>query len=73
MFKRMVLKRVLGEVQRFENATKKQSIRLSDKQYISLSGYCGISREVLNYFYEGAPRYFISYGCFYTCGYDSFS
>ena len=73
MFKSITLKRVLDEVQRFENATKKQSIRLSDKQYISLSGYCGISREVLNYFYEGALRYFISYGCFYTCGYDSFS
>jgi hypothetical protein len=31
MFKRMVLKRVLGEVQRFENTTKKRSIRLSAK------------------------------------------
>ena len=63
MFKRMVLKRVLGEVQRFENATKKQSIRLSDKQYISLSVYCGIRVVVLNYYCEGALRYFVSYGC----------
>ena len=36
VFKSITLKRVLDEVQRFENATKKQSIRLSDKQYISL-------------------------------------
>ena len=38
MFKRMVLKRVLDEVQRLENATKTQS----------KGSYCGISREVLN-------------------------
>ena len=31
MFKRMVLERVLGAVQRLENATKKQSIRISAK------------------------------------------
>ena len=31
-----MLKRVLDEVGRLENAMKKQSIRLSDKQYISL-------------------------------------
>ena len=38
MFKRMVLKRVLGEVGKLENATKKRS----------KGSYCGISREVLN-------------------------
>jgi len=31
MFKRMVLKRVWGAVQRLENAMKKRSIRLSAK------------------------------------------
>ena len=38
MLERKVLKRVLDEVGRLENAMKKQSIRLSDKQYISLFG-----------------------------------
>jgi len=38
MFKKMVLKRVLDEVLRLENATKKQL----------QSGHCGIRRGVLN-------------------------
>ena len=38
MFKRMMLKGVLGAVQRLENAMKKRS----------KGSYCGISREVLN-------------------------
>jgi len=38
MFKRMVLKRVLDEVGRFENDMKKRS----------QSGYCGIRVVVLN-------------------------
>jgi len=31
VFKRMVLKRVLGEMRRFENAMKKRSIRIDTK------------------------------------------
>jgi hypothetical protein len=31
MFKRMVLKMVLGEVERLENAMKKRSIRINTK------------------------------------------
>ena len=38
VFKRMVLKTVLGQVERLESATKRQSIRLSAKQYISHFG-----------------------------------
>ena len=34
MFKRNVLKRVLGEVQRLENAIKKRSIRVKKKDPI---------------------------------------
>ena len=36
VLERMVLKRVLGAVGRLGKATEKRSIRLSDKQYISL-------------------------------------
>ena len=59
----MVLKRVLDEVGRLENATKKRSA-----EWALL-----ILERVLNFEYAVALRFFAFCSCFDTSGYDGFS
>ena len=69
-----MLKRGLGAVQRLENATKKRNIRFDTRTTNwPFRDIAELVERCLFIFCEGALRYFISYGCFYTCGYDSFS
>jgi hypothetical protein len=59
----MVLKRVLGAVQRLENAMKKRNV-----EWALL-----LLEKVLNLQYAVALRFFAFCSCFDTSGYDGFS